>query len=513
MPRKLELTWQKGSEKRKGRWKKFYQGKAYYFAFGESKSDMEGYRQALAEWKKKKAEIDAGEANRPKPHQEDYEQALDEWNLVLQWSLEHDDERHVCLAREKIQELKDRLAKQNPPPVTNNDRLWSRFRWPEESLNSITELLDYQVGSQPPQDPEAPTVVKPGANATRFGGSKAEVMEIVWQDRIESQQTKLTDPDRSIAANVEAFLRIKENQVRAGELSAGRYTPLCLHLNTFRDWLGPRVDVATISGKVLTDFHSELLQTVRNEKMSSDYARDRISAVKTFVRWLYEVEVLDTLPRILTNKRALTIGKKITTPETFTIDEVKTLLNAASDRTKLYLLLMLNTGVTQKDLSDLRQSEVDWKAGKITRKRSKTAKHKNTPTVTYSLWAETFRLLNQERSKSGDRVLVNENGKPLKIEELDNSGKQRKIDNVASAYSRLRRVTKIKKPLKIFRKTSASLIGGNERFQKLDVLFLGQAPSTVADKYYTKAAQELLDQAIQWLGEQYGVDELLPSSD
>ena len=46
MPRKLELTFQRGAEGRVGRWKKFYRGKAYYLGGGRGKSDLGSYREA-----------------------------------------------------------------------------------------------------------------------------------------------------------------------------------------------------------------------------------------------------------------------------------------------------------------------------------------------------------------------------------------------------------------------------------------------------------------------------------
>ena len=39
MPRKYELTFQRGADGRSGRWKKFYRGKAHYLGAGRSKSD------------------------------------------------------------------------------------------------------------------------------------------------------------------------------------------------------------------------------------------------------------------------------------------------------------------------------------------------------------------------------------------------------------------------------------------------------------------------------------------
>jgi integrase len=377
------------------------------------------------------------------------------------------------------------------------------------------------VDYRSPVDVHTPGVVPVPASEIIESHPRSEVEIVatgIWEDRIESQRGKAHAPEHSVGANVEAFLATKEGQVRAGELTAGRYAPLKLHLHDFRDWLGPATDVSVITGKVLSDYHAELMETIsrdepesnsaftRKKRLSADYARDRISAVKTFVRWLYETDVMPELPKILANKRALTISKKVATPVTFTLDEIKTLLEAATDRMKLYLLLMLNTGMYQGDISNLGHTEVDWKAGRITRRRSKTKKHKGVPTVSYLLWKETFTLLRQERTTKGESVLVNENGGPLKVEELDAAGKLRKIDNVATAFNRLKRRTKIRKPLKVFRKTSSTLVRSNKHYTGLADLFLGLAPSSVADRHYADAPQALLDEAVRWLGEQYGVE-------
>ena len=163
-------------------------------------------------------------------------------------------------------------------------------------------------------------------------------------------------------------------------------------------------------------------------------------------------------------------------------------------------------GQTQKDISDLRITQVDWKRGTITRKRSKTAKHKGVPTVTYRLWKETFRLLKQEKSSDKARVLLNRNGGPLKVERLNENGRLQKVDNIASDYNRLRKKISITKSLKYFRITSSSLIKSNKDYRGLEGLFLGHAPATVEERHYTQAPQQLLDEAITWLGQQYGIE-------
>jgi hypothetical protein len=162
--------------------------------------------------------------------------------------------------------------------------------------------------------------------------------------------------------------------------------------------------------------------------------------------------------------------------------------------------------MTQKDIADLVHSEVDWKAKQIVRRRSKTKSHANVPIVRYRLWGDTFKLLRSERSDGNDaRVLVNANGKPLWQASVDGEGKYQKIDNIKTAYSRLCKQALINKPLKSLKKTSASLIRGNGKYASLESLFLGHAPTSMADKHYAATPQDLLDEAIVWLGRQYGV--------
>ena len=84
---------------------------------------------------------------------------------------------------------------------------------------------------------------------------------------------------------------------------------------------------------------------------------------------------------------------------------IKTLLAGATDRDKLYLLLMMNCGFTQVDIANLKQDEVDFKAGTITRKRSKTQDYDKVPTVRYPLWKTTLALLKVFHDQKGDLVL------------------------------------------------------------------------------------------------------------
>lgn len=505
MPRKTELTWQPGTAGRQGRWRKKYKGRVCYFAYGRSKSDIEGYKQALNAWQQRKDEIDAEEAQRPKTHQDQYEHTIERWTLILQWCVENGDQEHAETARRKVEQLKERLSRDVLPPLSFSDSIESLYKCPPELLERFLQKEGFPSGARP--DPSLHTTVTPSINALKsFDGTRSRVMGEIWADREESQRRKVRASKDTVEALVEAYLMSKREQVKAGSLSAGRYDPLRVHLHFLRDWLGPNLPVSSITGKVIKDFHSQLLKCVVDETLSSSYVHDRMNALKGFVRWLWRTEAIESLPRILDARNEdLRITKRLATPVVFTIPEVKKLLKGATQRTRLYLLLMLNTGMSQKDMSDLRPSEVDWKAGTITRKRSKTAKHAGVPVVKYGLWKETFQLLRKHRAEGALTVLTNDDGGPLKVEVLDSTGKLQKIDNVASAFARLRRKVGIPKPLKLFRKTSATLLKSSKQFSGVETLFLGHSPRTVSDRHYSQAPQALLDEALVWLGKQYGI--------
>jgi integrase len=179
-------------------------------------------------------------------------------------------------------------------------------------------------------------------------------------------------------------------------------------------------------------------------------------------------------------------------------------LGTASDRTKLYILLTLNTAMTQKDIADLTFDEIDWERGRIIRKRSKTRNSESVPTVSYRLWPETKDLLLKQRSKkSNGRVLLHARGEPLWQEQLTAKGRYRKMDNLRNAFDRLRRKTHIDKPFKCLKKTSASLLRESQQFNSVVGLFLGHAPRDVSQRYYAADPQELLNSAIGWLRDHY----------
>jgi len=149
-----------------------------------------------------------------------------------------------------------------------------------------------------------------------------------------------------------------------------------------------------------------------SDGITSFSARDAFQIAKQFVRWLAENSLIPSLPANINSRELISSmppGKKVC----FTTAEYRNLLAHADDRMKLFLLLMANCGMTQKDIADLAPDEVDWQRGMIRRKRSKTEHVQSVEVVTYKLWPETFELLKRLGQRSGHRIFGGKNKLPL----------------------------------------------------------------------------------------------------
>lgn len=542
MPRKHKLTWQPGTNGRKGRWRKRYRGQVYYFSGGRGKSDREAYEAALRTWERQKTEIDA---QSPKPHQQQYEQAIAQWESVLAWSRTHHEDGMAEEALTKIESLTKALSAATPEPVDKADTFAGRFdhelRYP--GWNKILADFEQTAFSEPqhsngfhdiPGSDDYLAAIKKLRNgiadSSTNGGIRTEIVPAetglntpaplamereIWRDRLDVMRRSASLVENTLKAHIAKFLEDKRANMAAGLLTAGRVEKLRSQLEQFQLWAGSDLPLTEIVSQTLIDYRVHLLQLVEAEKWSRTTANERMGTVRTFVHWLWQVEAISTLPRVLDGKtKTLEIGNSCSPIVVFTTEEIERLLKNATTRTALYILLMLNTGMTQKDISDLDFSEVDWDAGRILRKRSKTRHHEGVPQVDYLLWPETLRLLRQERcSRSSGCVLLNEGGRPLWSEEILDDGKYRKNDNVRNAFGRLARKLEIAKPLKSLKKTSATKIRGHQSYRGLEDLFLGHAPQKISDQHYAQSPTSMLDKAISWLREEYGIEKIVSGSE
>lgn len=317
------------------------------------------------------------------------------------------------------------------------------------------------------------------------------------------------DPNRTVSAKVEVWCDTHRALSRAGGVSPMRYRNVKIHVGHFAAFLGESADVSTLDAEQLAGFHRYCLAKIADGRQgvaggwSTDYAKEVFLVARRFARWLVEQDAIPA-PRNL-DSRNFRFGSTSKRVLVWTTEEVQTAISKATGPLKLALLLMVNCGMTQGDVSDLLDSEVNWRDGRIVRRRSKTASRDSVPVVDYKLWPQTFALLKQHRSGS-DRVLLTKSGRPFVNTQLIGDT-VRAVDSFKSLYRRLKERTGFKKPMKQLRKTSASLLESHEVYGRLTSLFLGHAPVSVKDRHYAAPPRELFDAAIMWIGGQLGVAE------
>ena len=305
-----------------------------------------------------------------------------------------------------------------------------------------------------------------------------------------------------IKDQVKDFLAGKEAEVHAGEIKPATLGSLRHCLKPFVDWMGGK-SLSHFTEVTLDAYRKQLLDQIAKKKISRKTAADRMNALKQFIKDRWRLRRVE-MPRNF-DEVGITVGHK--EPKPYDLAQVKSILAATSaqPRVRLYTLLCLNCGMTQIDIANLKQSEIE--DGRIIRKRTKEEDEANTPTIEYKLWGETWELLRTHRSKDKVLALLSQRGTPL-YQETIKDGKVIKTDCIRLAWRRFRKkkfegqdgVT-----LKKLRKTGATLLSDNKDYHACRYLYLGHAPSSIADKHYSPPPQKTFDEAMAWLGEQLGV--------
>jgi integrase len=309
-------------------------------------------------------------------------------------------------------------------------------------------------------------------------------------------EPKATEPPDHIRAYIES----KRLEAAAEKISLHRVGMIAHHLRHFEEFRQGQ----PITSLLLHNYYNLLLGLTAKSKLSASTAKQRLSVVKSFASWASDLDLIPT-PKGL---RRLKIESKPPNPEVFTVEEVKTILEGSNEREKLLWLLMLNCGFRQLDIATLKPTEVDWKEGRIRRKRKKTEKFANVPVVEWLLWRETFRLLKEQGNTKGDRVLLNRNGKPLKVYIPGPDDKTQVVDDIKLAWRRLKTRLGDKaptKPLRAFRSTSSSLLYEKPEYTIYASHFCGHSPKGITNRHYNVISQAQFDNAVRSLGLQYGI--------
>jgi hypothetical protein len=365
---------------------------------------------------------------------------------------------------------------------------------PTEKFDRAIEMLR-EMANDPNIHPSYANLFVNGApdiNRKRSDPSNSHFTSVVpmettiWNDRLSRFEKPPTE--RTVGYWIEKFLAMRETEVKSGDLSVSSYESIKLCLDHFSKWLNPELPIDNLDASRWIEWYMQL----QSLSISIGYKRKRFIFARTFISWLIEQGLIPGFASLFA--RRYKFGKSDKEVEPLSVEKVRAMVESTNGILRLHLLLMLNTGMTQKDISDLKPSE--YKEGRITRRRSKTA-NRNTRIVSWKLWDVTRDLLDQFKQE-GSHLLLTQSGKAWVRDELID-GKRKKTDSIKSIY----RLTKINIPLKRLRQTSGDMI--KKKFSK-DVAdhFLAHGREVVDQSYFSED-QKRLDAAVAWLGKEYGL--------
>ena len=186
--------------------------------------------------------------------------------------------------------------------------------------------------------------------------------KMLWEDRISSYKNASLPHDKTIAGSVETYLEYHKTR----SISPSRYGNIKRTAETFRDFVGGGKELKEINETLLRRFYTHLKELVSKRNIKPATARDMASGASQYIRWAWKEGAIDQQPRNLGDCEITVPPNEI---KVFKQNEIEELWLAANKRMRLFILLALNCGMTQKDISDLKPSEVNSKAGTISRKR------------------------------------------------------------------------------------------------------------------------------------------------
>ena len=386
----------------------------------------------------------------------------------------------------------------------------------QEHVRLHTQLLNLYRAALP-FDPERDLPDDPG-----FWQDDAAVQRAtteLWEDK----QNFPTIPEREIAAvipplsqigaksipakdtiggHLDRYLAGRQAESDAGQLSRNRVVLTRRYLTEALEVIGLDREIEAFNAKGCDAIYEFILAQMKpigkkKQRWAPHTAKEVLTFLKAFADWAADQELIEYPMRL--KKRKIRVGR--VEKEYFEKKELSAMLSAAPERTRLYLLLMLNTGCQQSDICELKHTDVNWRKRTVTIRRNKTERYPNVPEVTYPLWPETFLLLKKHRSKHPELVLVGTTGNPLKSGRGESPG-----DTIRCAYNTLTKRTMgiaNRKPLKLIRKTASNEL--HKKYPYHSNYFLGHAPGDITTRHYVGTDQKQFAEAVLWLGTQFNL--------
>lgn len=327
------MTW----EKPKLRWRKMYRGKVYTVSCEQLKvpaTKEDSYQAANEWWRRKLAELqaEAVPASRPgrHPHDDiirDLEQRRDEfrWRGAEPEAEELDDQAMLVRAMEEEprEEVERMLASWDVEKIL----------WPNEQTPARMEVAR-RAGIIIPEGTD------PAVLDYLFGD-----MRIRLHEETRRPFPSAVPAEKTLQGLAKKFLENTNARMLAGNLSASEYDTAQRCVGHAVEFFGAGNEPSVITAERWEAYWRHLLAQVAAGRQSREYVKKDWRYGKAFVRWVASMGKM-VIPSNL-DERRYRFGDSAQVIPTYTLDEVKALVNAAPGQMKLHLLLMLNCGMYQ----------------------------------------------------------------------------------------------------------------------------------------------------------------------
>jgi hypothetical protein len=507
MPRstKLELT-----PFRAGRcWKKYRNGKVYYVGKGQKKDD------GSSPWDHAKY---AGK----RTDCQFYQAALNEWRAI-ESRMESDEMRGIDTTTPDYQRALKRWRRELVELLNSADTI---------SILRLNDLLKHDANHDG---------LQPQLNFAYFAPPPSAI------------PVKARPSSTAIKDLIESYLNHQRAKVPS-QFTVKHYKEMYEKLTYFLEFTQANelTDVSEITVARLQQFHNEQLYwlTVPKEQNGVNRAtvKKRLDCLKNWLLWCEEIGLYQTPGYLLKFNKVKspridpeTTGTNGKDNPTFSVDEIRQLWQLATERMRLYLLLGLNCGFTQVDISTLHWNHYKADAT-IDRLRHKTKHHTHAIRQVFKLWPETNSLLLKFATAGDGLMLQTTTGNELVTGRINDDGSVTETDSIRLAFNRLRTQwfkqqifrdhpelakrcrtpdeTKRKndqldellkqarkadnRGFKVFRKSAANELEHTAKYKDLVSLFLAHS-ETATKKFYTNPDYSALVPATNYLRRIYGL--------
>lgn len=245
----------------------------------------------------------------------------------------------------------------------------------------------------------------------------------------------IPDPDKgdreTLGGVLERWMEYQRGRLEAGGITPKTYDDYRRVAEFLEDKLGKTMRVDSIGPEQWTTLRVDIDKLTKSPTVASRY----VTIAKMPWRWAWESAIIQNPMRFgpafkVAPKSAVRKTRHAKRQRSFTADQVKALVDAAGQPMRAMVLLGINSGMTQVEVSGLVWDDVDLSAGLIDTLRAKTAVKRVAP-----LWPATVKALGElPRHKSRANVFTTRHGNDYVRQHVNDAGVLVARDGIAREF-------------------------------------------------------------------------------